>query len=614
MGVLNFWPLVLLALVPVIIILYILRQEAKPQPFSSTMLWMEAFRNIQATKPWEKLKKNLLLFLQILTVLLFILALMGPWIRSKNAGSKQVILVLDNSASMGSIYEGKQTRLDYAKDSAMNYAESLPGGTIMHIISGNQDAVLVLSNSSDKMEIRKRIQAIPQTQLAGDLSSTLGLVESCANQSEHADIVFFTDTAFDHGGLDASVKSVYRKNINLAVEDISCGWKDDKCEVLIPVTNYSDSTQNREINLYGITPDGKETLLDIASVKVEGGQTQSVLMDFPEENVQSMTAFRAELNEEDALADDNEGWCVVEQIHTNRVLLLTQSNLFMEKAFNNLAGLEVYRSSELDVLSNGEEFDLYIFDGIVPEKLPKSGSLLFINCEYRDMFVSDGTVEGRTLTLLPSDVTEYIDGIKIGVNQALTYSVPSWGMKYLDTDGKSAGFYGIYDGRRIAVMGFDLHQTDFGLQAAFPVLISNFSEYLLGGSLIEQNRYTVGDSILLHGSTRGSDMELHIPNEKTRSMKASEASGAYMRLEKTGLYQVSQMQEKHEITQYFAAVFPTLESQVGIHVDSADDMISQSEQVKDFSTHTATVDLKNLVLLLLLIPLLVEWFVYVRMQ
>ncbi|MGX8715656.1 MAG: BatA domain-containing protein, partial [Lachnospiraceae bacterium] len=114
MGVVSLWPLALLVLVPLIILLYILKQEAKEESFSSVMLWQEVFRNLQARTPWERLRRQLLLFLQILTILLLVLALMGPWIRKAGAGEDAVILVIDNSASMASLYDGDRTRLDAA--------------------------------------------------------------------------------------------------------------------------------------------------------------------------------------------------------------------------------------------------------------------------------------------------------------------------------------------------------------------------------------------------------------------------------------------------------------------------------------------------------------------
>lgn len=615
MGVLSFWPLALVVLVPIIILLYILRQEAKQQKFSSTMLWQEAFRNIQATKPWEKLKKNLLLALQILTVLLFIFALMGPWLKSRGSGNRQVILVIDNSASMDSLYEGKQTRLEAAKDAACSYVDGLSAGTVMNVISGGKDAVLVISNSSDKMEVKRRIRSIEQTGFAGDLSVSLGLAESCSNQSEDADIVFYTDTSFDTGGMPAKVASFYSETDNLAVGNIGYGQREGNIELLIPVTSYAKKSLTGEINLYGIDGSGKETLLDILPVEVDPGDTQSVYTEVGAGELEGMAALKAELNGQDALAGDNEGWCVLTEVRTNRVLLMTKSNLFVEKAMSNLAGMEVFRTSDLDVLEDGsEQYDLYIFDGMVPKNLPKSGSFLFINCDYPQIFESSGSIKGQKLTLQPSDVTEYIDGAKIGVNQSLVYTLPVWAFSYLEGDGKCAGFYGIYDGRKIAVMGFDLHQTDFGLQAEFPVLMSGMANYLVEGSLTDKNSYTVGDSILLHGSTGGSGLTLVYPDLSTRTMDASEVSGSYLEVPESGIYRISQEQEGKLVQQQFAASFPETESKVGFSVDSAEDMILQSDQVESVSTYTFIVELRNVVLILLLLLMLAEWFVYVRTQ
>ena len=59
MEITNWWPLAFLLLIPVIILLYMLKQKAKEYPFSSSILWKEIYHSVEATKPWEKLKKNI---------------------------------------------------------------------------------------------------------------------------------------------------------------------------------------------------------------------------------------------------------------------------------------------------------------------------------------------------------------------------------------------------------------------------------------------------------------------------------------------------------------------------------------------------------------------------
>ena len=85
-GIHVWWPLAFLALVPIIILLYFLKQNVKKKDFSAIMLWKEVYHTTEAAKPWEKLRKNLLMILQIITVLLFILALMGPWFSALGTG------------------------------------------------------------------------------------------------------------------------------------------------------------------------------------------------------------------------------------------------------------------------------------------------------------------------------------------------------------------------------------------------------------------------------------------------------------------------------------------------------------------------------------------------
>lgn len=611
MGFLALWPLAFLLLVPIIILLYILRQEAKKQQFSSTMLWKEVFQSTTATKPWEKLKKSLLLVLQILSILLLILALMGPWLLSKNGEKQQAVLVLDNSASMGAEYEDGESRLDAAKEAACNYVDSLPADSVIHVISADKQAVLVLSNSTDKLEAKNRIRSLEQTCLAGDLSVSLGLVQSCASQSEDADIVFFTDTAFDMGDLQASVESFYSENTNLSVDSISTAWKEDQLQVMVLVSNYSKENVPTEINLYGQDEAGREELLDIAQADAVAGESTPVYLELSGEKTKKFTLLRAELNDADALEADNTAWCVLAEEHTNRVLLLSKSNLFIEKAIENLVGMEVYRTDEKEVVNGENLYDLYIFDGIVPEQLPEQGSFLFVNCSDENYFSKEQQKKNTRLTLGTSDVTDYIAGTEIGVNTVQTYQLPTWGTGFLTTDnGDTAGFYGVYDGHRIAVLGFDLHDTDFGLCAEFPVLISGLCDYLLSGSLTEKNAYTAGDSILLHGSTRGSDLTLVLPDGEEQILSASEAYGSYVEVAMPGIYKVSQELEDTTQQQQFSVAFPTsLESDV----DSAENMTTQGTATA-ISSHRGVRELRNVLLIVLLLLLIVEWAVYVRQQ
>ncbi|MEW6401097.1 MAG: BatA domain-containing protein, partial [Chloroflexota bacterium] len=71
----------LLALAIPIILLYMLKLRRKQVQVSSTLLWQKLLREQQANAPWQKLKRNLLLFLQLLILAMLVLAFIRPAIR-----------------------------------------------------------------------------------------------------------------------------------------------------------------------------------------------------------------------------------------------------------------------------------------------------------------------------------------------------------------------------------------------------------------------------------------------------------------------------------------------------------------------------------------------------
>lgn len=612
MGFGLLWPLVLLVLVPIIILLYILKQEARPKPFSSTMLWNEVFQNVEATKPWEKLKKNLLLLLQLLVVLVLILAMMGPWLRTKGNIAKQSVLVIDNSASMGADYDGEHTRLEAAKDAACDYIDSLPANAVVHVIVANQQSLLLLSNCSDLREAKSRIRSIEQTSLAGTAAGALGLVQSCAGQAENSDVIFFTDTAFDPGGIPASVASFYSDTDNVSVDAVNYVTKDGQLLVLASLTNRVGPARDAEVNLYGVREDGSRVLLDIAPVSFGSENANaSAYFTLDAAGLEGVSVLEAELNGADGLQGDNRAQCVLEASHINRVLLVTESNLFIEKAFVTLPGIDLYRTSEAGVLDGKDMYDLYIFDGVVPEDLPDSGSMLFINCKETALFSATETVERVRLSLMPSNVCRYVDGTVFGVNQAYVYDLPVWADAFVRQGESFAGFYGICDGQRIAVLGLDLHQTDFALTAEYPVLVSNLCEFLVDTGFTEKDTYVAGESVILHGRSGQNAMTLRTPDGSVETIPALEAQGAYLQVTQPGVYTVSQEIDQEVKTQFFTVMFPcAYESKV----TSAETMLAESGTATKAEIVTGTRELQKLVLILVLLLLAAEWIVYTKTQ
>src|SRR4030088_1623530 len=90
-----------LAGIPVgIIALYFLKLRRRPVEVPSTLLWRRSIEDLHVNSLFQRLRRNLLLFLQVLAVLLAMLALLGPRVKGSAGQGQRYILAIDNSASM----------------------------------------------------------------------------------------------------------------------------------------------------------------------------------------------------------------------------------------------------------------------------------------------------------------------------------------------------------------------------------------------------------------------------------------------------------------------------------------------------------------------------------
>src|SRR4051812_11103178 len=98
MTLLSPYALGFLALVPVIVLFYILRAQYERVPVPSTLLWRNVVRDTEGRPTWRSPMRSILLFLQILAAILGALALTRPATLGQTA--RNHILILDASSSM----------------------------------------------------------------------------------------------------------------------------------------------------------------------------------------------------------------------------------------------------------------------------------------------------------------------------------------------------------------------------------------------------------------------------------------------------------------------------------------------------------------------------------
>ena len=546
MTVQNMWPLAFLVVIPIIILLYLLKQRVKDHPFSSTLLWQEIYKNLEAKTPFEKLKQNILMYLQILLMLLLIFALMAPVLKKGGALQENTVIVIDNSASMQYLYDGDESRLDYSIRQAEQEIDGLSENSTVTLIACSSEAT-VLYQGKDKSTLKHRLKTIEETLETGNLDVASNVVNSLVADMPNVQIICYTDTNFASEQLTKSnekaaliVENVYSEGVNCSMDyvnytvteandtalsanatDTDSHTMNNNVEVLAKVTNYGNEEVTQDISLYV-----NSEIVDVQSVTIPAGDSETVY--FADQNMltDGSVVIKAELSGKDSLTADNSQSTTVIGNLNQTVLLLSEGNVFLEKALSLSDNVEVYKSDDVNVLNqavgtDGEAFDLYVFDGISlsPDfdvtKLPKDASYLFLNYgkDFYDMgyIGKDTEISNTTLSFEKSTITEYVENYVFGITKAYTYTLPEWGIPFLkDSEGSVVGYYGTVEQHNIAVLGFDIHNTDLALQTEFPIFMSQLSDWLLGTAtetlqisnfpVAEESAVTPVDSVVVEGS------------------------------------------------------------------------------------------------------------------
>jgi hypothetical protein len=164
--------------IPTLLILYFLKLRRKTVEISTTLLWKKAVQDLQANAPFQKLRRNILLFLQLLALLALIAAVAQPLRQERRATGQRHVILIDRSASMSSM-DGDGTlptvdapgvsRLDEAKRQALALVESLPEGSQFVATSAADQAMVIAFDTSaeplvpftsNKRELRQAIESI----------------------------------------------------------------------------------------------------------------------------------------------------------------------------------------------------------------------------------------------------------------------------------------------------------------------------------------------------------------------------------------------------------------------------------------------------------------------
>ena len=422
-----------LAGVPVgIIALYFLKLKRRPVTVSSTLLWRKSLEDLHVNSLFQRLRRNLLLFLQLLAVALAMLALAG--LRSKGTGGQgqRYVLMIDNSASMAAT-DVPPSRLENAKEKAKKVVTSMDSNDLAMVISFGETARVVSNYTGDKRALLQRIDSIPPTQSTTSLREALQVAAGLANPSKQIGegvvatsalitpkLLIYTDGGFADvegfslgnlepevvvigppprpysppaaeasGPTDAKAK-VHNPSDNVAIVALQARINDEQPDVYQlfgRVHNFRSERVETEAQLFrhaADKPGSEGQLIDAIALQLPPQSDQSFKFDIPDSG---LAELEVRLTVKDALEVDNRAFAIVGNARKAQVLAITAGNRYLLDAFNTptasnkadvrVATPEEAKGEELSREIRGGRFDLVVYDGVRPETPPEANALYF---------------------------------------------------------------------------------------------------------------------------------------------------------------------------------------------------------------------------------------------
>jgi hypothetical protein len=489
----------LLALLPVIVVLYLLKLKRRPVRVSSTLLWRRSVQDMVANAPFQKLRNNLLLWLQLLALLLLVLALARPVGTLGRGQSETIILLLDLSASMQTVEENGRTRLDLAKELALKAVDNMSGGTGFLSGFGARDEMMVIGFADKTFPLQPVTNdrgALRNAIISARAFDTEANIEDAAYILQERTMVMRGDALepnpnarvliISDGGIGPSVDSLADiKNIDFALVgkttnnvgitrvDLRESYTGQLEQQLF--TNLYNATEAEFVAYVELTLAGAPA--DMKRVAIPARASASTVFNLPA-GVTGVATVQLSSHRDAFPADDSVN-VVIQPPTEIRVLLVTRGNPFLEKIFSidPRARVEVVRP---DAFAGRDGFDITVFDSFSPPDLAQ-GNFIFVNAMPPPGagFRAEGDPVANPRIIDWSRVhplTRFANFEPVALASARPFTLPRDGQPLVETAAGPLIAIHETDTRRILVIGFDILKSYWPLDLSFPIFFGNLIE------------------------------------------------------------------------------------------------------------------------------------------
>ena len=652
---------IILGLVPpLIFLLYFLKLRRVPLEVPSTYLWTKTVEDMHVNSLWQKLRQNLLLMLQLLAALLLMLSCLRPGCDGEELAGERFIFVVDQSASMSATdTETGITRLEEAKRQVCALIDQMKSSDNAMIISFSDNSIPVQSYTPSKGILKSKVKSIPQTQRSSDINEALLAASGLANPGRTSDRTSEIDVqvaealpATIYIFSDGAVKEVPKFSLgNLTPEYRPIGSQLAEPPANIGITGFAINDQlegNGQVQVFArISNSGIEEqtvglslfvgdeLADARQVTVDGVGALPINFDLSNflPGLESAEKIRLQIDEKDFYMQDNNAYCVLNPPKQANILVVTDSNEYLEFAMSTgavskLANVEFENRDFLKDNTYKERatlglYDLVIFDQCAPETMPLCNTVFFGQLPPGGQWqVIEKLETAPIIDFSTADPLMYdVNMGNVNILSSLLLKRPQGSSPLIESSKGTIMMVGPREGFEDLVIGFSLVtyadngdiniNTDWPKSPSFPFFVQNIVYHLAGATRLNASRnISPGDSVKLKLAIPDDQIAVTSPNGTKTTVKARpDSSFVFGQSDQTGIYQASAKGEAEPEQLFAVNLLDSLESNLQVR----DELNLGYEKIEaTISSIPARKEFWTWIVLLVLLIITIEWYIYNR--
>ena len=603
MQLLNPLMLITLGLIPILILIHTLKPKPRQIDITNLFLWQEVLKERSSHLTFERLKRNLPLFLQIIIVILAALALAKPaWLYFASEQGN-MILVMDTSASMKAKFESG-TRFDVAREKALELIDRRNQDQKILIVAAANKPVVKGGYLDNSKQAKRLITDLTPSDASADLEKAIYLALSFVDPLRKDRVYLISD------GGSKKIAALVKNHPRIIPIVISGGKRN------IGITKFEFRREIERVDAYEIMLEIKNfnpAPIVIFDRLLTFEASEKKLLIFPYAGLLTGIA-KALLEIDDDFATDNQAYLSLNAAKDIWVLLVSKGNYFLEKLLEAYPNFKVNSINEIIPSSWSEQTArhyIVIVDRMDFPKTQKGNFLLIDAYSPAIPVVKTGSVRFPK-NLDWNKKSPLMANVDIGgliVEQAASLRADPSMQAVIESTG--TGLMYVYEdgGFRAVFLGFDITRSDLPLKVAFPVMMSNIINWLNPHKLefsILQTR--AGEPFDIYLEPHTDAFYTRAPREKWEKQRHTANPFRYTRTHSVGVYTISENGKQRYFTVNLAD-----ESESDISGSFMQEIRDKPVETLDTEDISVQHPLWSAFLFLGLAVLFIEWYFWLRM-